>query len=113
MTAPRKQRTSRAVFLGQFFVEENNDATSTSRLVDAFDDHQYAIHERDPELYLREPADYLDEWAAPEHGWLRKLYPVDSDEVHYDAKPAIERAFGSSDRSSVRARRDSQLREAD
>lgn len=80
-------------FLGQFFVDENNGATPTSRLVDALDDHLYAIHERDPESYPREPADYLDEWAAPEHGWLRKFYPMDSDEVHYDATPAIEKAY--------------------
>ena len=42
----------------------------------------YTIRSRDPELFPREPVEYLDDWASPERGWLRKFYPVDSDEVH-------------------------------
>ncbi|WP_091180191.1 DUF3375 domain-containing protein [Paramicrobacterium humi] len=80
-------------FLGQFFVEENHGASSASQLVDAFDEHLYAIHAHNPELYTREPLEYLDEWAEAERGWLRKFYPVDSDEVHYDATSAVEKAY--------------------
>ena len=36
---------------------------------------------------------YLDAWASDEHAWLRKYYPADSDEVHYDLTPATERAI--------------------
>lgn len=80
-------------FLGQFFVEENNGAAPASRLIDELDEHLYAIHASDPELYPRQPAEYLDEWSEPERGWLRKFYPLDSDEVHYDATSAVEKAY--------------------
>lgn len=80
-------------FLGAFFIESNSGATPAGRLVDALDDHLYEIHALDPSLYPREPIDYLEEWASPERGWLRKFYPLDSDEVHFDATPAVERAF--------------------
>jgi len=36
---------------------------------------------------------YLDDWAAPEAGWLRKYYPDSSDEPHFDATPAVEKAL--------------------
>lgn len=80
-------------FLGRHFVEENNGATPSNRLVDALDDHLYAARQRDPEAYPREPQAYLDEWADPPRGWLRKFYPADSDEVHYDAMPAVEKVY--------------------
>lgn len=80
-------------FLGRHFVEQNEGATPASRLIDALDDHLYAARQRDPEAYPRAPQAYLDDWADPARGWLRKFYPVDSDEVHYDAMPAVERAY--------------------
>jgi hypothetical protein len=42
--------------------------------------------------YPRSPKAYLDHWAAPEQGWLRKFYPTGSEEAHYDATPAVEKA---------------------
>ena len=36
---------------------------------------------------------YLDDWAAPEAGWLRKYYPDGTDEPHVDATPAVEKAL--------------------
>ena len=80
-------------FLGQYFVEDNHGATPASRLIDALDEYLYELHQVDPDTFPREPAHYLDEWAAPERGWLRKFYPVDSDEVHFDATPAVEKAY--------------------
>ncbi len=44
---------------------------------------------------------YLDDWAATDAGWLRKFYPPGSDEPHYDATPAVEKAV-----AWVRALRD-------
>ena len=32
-------------------------------------------------------------WSAPESGWLRRFYPHGSDDVHYDATPAFEKAY--------------------
>lgn len=80
-------------FLGLHFVEANEGPTPASRLIDALDDHLYAVRQRDPDAYPRQPQAYLDDWADPARGWLRKFYPVDSDEVHYDAMPALERAY--------------------
>ncbi|HLR57540.1 MAG TPA: DUF3375 domain-containing protein [Beutenbergiaceae bacterium] len=80
-------------FLGDFFIESNNGATAASTLIGALDDHLYAIHSVDPGRYPRAPLEYLEEWAAPERGWLRRFYPLDSDEVHFDATPAVERAY--------------------
>lgn len=80
-------------FLGRHFVEQNLGATPASRLIEALDDHLYAARQRDPEAYPREPQGYLDDWSDPQRGWLRKFYPVDSDEVHYDATPAVEKAY--------------------
>ncbi|MDJ1371896.1 DUF3375 domain-containing protein [Gulosibacter molinativorax] len=79
-------------FLGEQFVEQNQGAIPMGRLVDALDEHLYKIRQSDPEAYPRDPENYLDDWADPQQGWLRKFYPVDSDEVHYDATPAIEKA---------------------
>lgn len=80
-------------FLGSFFIEESRGAAPASRLIDALDDHLYAIRESDPQAYPREPVEYLEDWAAPERGWLRKFYPIDADEVHFDATPPVEKAY--------------------
>ena len=80
-------------FLGAFFVEENRGAVPASRLIDALDDHLHVIREHDADAYPREPASYLDDWAAPERGWLRKFYPVGAEEVYFDATPAVEKAY--------------------
>lgn len=78
-------------FLGSHFVEGNAGATAAARLADALDDHLDAVNAgaEDPP-FPRSGQEYLDGWA--EAGWLRRFYPVSSDEVHYDATPALERA---------------------
>ena len=80
-------------FLGRHFIEDNQGATPASVLIDALDDHLYTVRLSDPDAYAREPRAYLDDWADPARGWLRKFYPVDADEVHYDATPAVEKAY--------------------
>jgi flagellar motility protein MotE (MotC chaperone) len=78
-------------FLGAHFVDGNAGATSAARLVDALDDHLDALNASAEEPpFPRAAQEYLDSWA--ESGWLRRFYPVSSDEVHYDATPALERA---------------------
>jgi hypothetical protein len=83
-------------FLGRFFVEEGNGATATSLLTAALDDELYALnaasYDRPP--YPKDAAEYLEDWAHAEAGWLRRFYPAGSDEVHYDATPAFEKAHG-------------------
>jgi hypothetical protein len=35
----------------------------------------------------------LNDWAAPEKGWLRKFYRQGSDEPQFDLTPATEKAI--------------------
>ena len=82
--------------MGRFFVEENNGATPASALASSLDDDLYTLNAPDQVAAPRypKPADeYLDDWAQAEAGWLRRFYPLGSDEVHYDATPAFEKAY--------------------
>lgn len=79
-------------FLGSHFVEDNAGATPAGALAEVLDDHLHALNSGEVR-YPRAPLEYLDAWAAPESGWLRRFYPLNSDEVHYDATPAFEKAY--------------------
>ncbi|ALG85269.1 DUF3375 domain-containing protein [Gordonia phthalatica] len=80
-------------FLGRVFVDDNVREISESALVNLLDDELYSLNKRlGPGTYPRTPKAYLDEWAAADTGWLRKYYVIESDEPHYDATPAVERA---------------------
>jgi len=95
-----------ASFLQRVFVEPNVRVMAQSALVEALEDTLFGLREQ-----LGEPAfpkgasEYLNDWAAPERGWLRKFYPPASDEVHFDLTPATERALswlgGLTDRAFV------------
>ena len=80
-------------FLHRVFVEDNVRAIPARELASRLDDQIYALNEREPRSFPRPAREYLDEWASPESGWLRKYYPGGSDEPHYDATPAVERAL--------------------
>ena len=81
-------------FLGGVFVDENVRSISGPELTDRLADTLFAVNERGGEQPFPRPAKaYLDDWAQPEVGWLRKYYPAGSDEVHFDATPAVERAL--------------------
>lgn len=85
-------------FLGHFFVEGNRGACAASELVAALDDHIYslnaAIHTDSGEpRYPKPPKTYLEDWAAPDAGYLRRFYPAGDDEVHYEITPAFEKAY--------------------
>src|ERR1700735_1600762 len=80
-------------FLHRVFVEENVRAIPAPELASRLDDQLFALNERGPRSYPRSAKEYLDEWASPESGWLRKYYPEGSDEPHFDATPAVERAL--------------------
>ena len=81
--------------LGRVFVDENVRSISGSELAARLDDELFALNERFGELRFPKPAKvYLDDWARPDAGWLRKYYPPGSDDVHFDATPAVEKALG-------------------
>ncbi|WP_433531628.1 DUF3375 family protein [Micromonospora sp. CA-263727] len=81
-------------FLGRVFVEENIRSISAVELAGRLEDELFALNERFGEgTYPRTAKAYLDEWAQPDVGWLRKYYLPGSDQVHFDATPAVERAL--------------------
>ncbi len=80
-------------FLQRVFVEGNVRAISASELESLLDDELYALNERQPGSFPKKPKAYLDDWAHPDAGWLRKYYPDGTDEPHFDATPAVEKAL--------------------
>ena len=76
-------------FLGRVFIESNVGGQPAATLVGQLDDELYALNARlGADTFTRTAQAYLDEWAAPEKAWLRKYYPVGSDEAHYDVDAA-------------------------
>src|SRR5882757_4267620 len=84
-------------FLHRVFVADNVRSISATELASRLDDELYALNQAESEGGGRRfpnPAKaYLDDWAAPGAGWLRKYYPDGTDEPHYDATPAVEKAL--------------------
>jgi hypothetical protein len=81
-------------FLGRVFVEANVGDVAASELAGALDDELYAINQRLGEDHFpKEASAYLDDWASPDHGWLRKFYVTGSDEARYGLTPAVEKAI--------------------
>jgi flagellar motility protein MotE (MotC chaperone) len=83
-----------ASFLHRSFVEPNVRTISRHELVAKLDDYLFHLRERLGDgAFPRSASDYLDEWADEDRGWLRKYYPPDSDEPHFDLTPATEKAL--------------------
>jgi hypothetical protein len=84
-------------FLYRVFVADNVRSISAAELASRLDDELYVLNQQDGArggLRFPKPAKaYLDDWAAPAAGWLRKYYPDGTDEPHYDATPAVEKAL--------------------
>ena len=81
-------------FLGRVFVEDNASNLPLSLLEAELDDELYALNQRlGDDAFPKSARAYLDDWAAPERGWLRKFYRPGSDEAHYDLTPAVEKAL--------------------
>src|SRR6266704_845126 len=66
-------------FLHQVFVAENVRSIPAAELASRLDDELYALNERngqnEPKRFPRPAKAYLDDWAAPEAGWLGLLDP--------------------------------------
>src|SRR6266700_380534 len=84
-------------FLHQVFVAENVRSIPAAELASRLDDELYALNERgqhnEPKRFPRPANAYLDDWAAPEAGWLRKYYREGTVGAHVDATPAVEKAL--------------------
>lgn len=83
-----------ASFLHRAFVAPNVRVLPAANLADALEDELFALRERlGPDAFPRAAADYLNDWAAPDKGWLRKFYAQGSDEPQFDLTPAAEKAI--------------------
>ena len=77
--------------LGQIFIVDNVRTIAEPDLLSRVDDLLYAVNRtlRDPDTdtaaYPRTARAYVDTWADPAAGWLRKFYPDGSSVAHYDA----------------------------
>jgi hypothetical protein len=86
-------------FLGGYFVDGNRGACPASDVAAALDDHLYVLNADLPQeggdlRFPKEARAYLEDWSGTDAGYLRRFYPVDDDEVHYEVTPAFEKAYG-------------------
>jgi len=83
-----------ASFLNRVFIEPNVREMAQADLQEALEDELFALRESlGAESYPRSALEYLNDWADNEQGWLRKFYPQNSDEPHYDLTPATEKGI--------------------
>lgn len=83
-----------ANFLDKVFIQPNMRVMSQANLVSKLEDLLFQLREQEgADTFPRSGQGYLDEWAQNDKGWLRKFYPHDSDEPHYDLTPATEKAL--------------------
>lgn len=81
-------------FLHRVFVVPNVRVMAAADLVEALEDELYGLRQQLGEAAFPKPAlDYLNDWAAPDKGWLRKFYRTGTDEAQFDLMPATEKAI--------------------
>lgn len=83
-----------ASFLHRVYVAPNVRVMTEADLAEALEDELFALREQlGPEAYPKGAQDYLNDWAAPDKGWLRKFYKPGTDEAQFDLTPATEKAI--------------------
>jgi len=83
-----------ASFLHRVFVAPNVRVMPAAGLIEALEDELFAVRERLGSDAFPKPAlDYLNDWAGPDKGWLRKFYRQGSDEPQFDLTPPAEKAI--------------------
>ncbi|MEW5892114.1 MAG: DUF3375 domain-containing protein [Pseudomonadota bacterium] len=83
-----------ASFLHRVFVAPNVRVMSEADLAEALEDELFALREQlGHEAYPKGAQDYLNDWAAPDKGWLRKFYKPGTDEAQFDLTPSSEKAI--------------------
>lgn len=84
--------------LGEIFIVDNVRTIAEPDLLARVDDLLYAVNTAtltpggEPP-YPRSARGYVDTWADPAQGWLRKFYPEGSKVAHYDASAEVEKAY--------------------
>lgn len=83
-----------ASFLHRVFVAPNVRVMHEADLAEALEDELFALREQfGPDAYPKGAPDYLNDWCAPDKGWLRKFYKPGTDEALFDLTPATEKAI--------------------
>jgi len=83
-----------ASFLNRVFVVPNTRLTSEVDLAEMLEDELFALREQlGAEAYPKSATEYLNDWCAPDKGWLRKFYKPGTDEAQFDLTPATEKAI--------------------
>ena len=83
-----------ASFLHRVFVAPNVRLMGEADLAEQLADELFALNEQlGEEAYPKRPLEYLNDWAAPDKGWLRKFYKPGTDEAQFDLTPATEKAI--------------------
>ncbi len=82
-------------FFQKTFIDNNIRVIGQYELSEALEDELFALRETyGEERFPRSAMDYLNDWATPEKGWLRKFYKQGTDDVQFDLTPAVEKAIG-------------------
>ncbi len=83
-----------ASFLYRVYVAPNVRVMAAADLAEALEDELYALRQQlGDDAFPKHALDYLNDWAAPDRGWLRKFYRPGTDEAQFDLTPAIEKAI--------------------
>ena len=84
-----------ASFLHRVFVVPNVRVMAAADLAEALEDELYALRQQRGEenAFPKPGIEYLNDWAAPDKGWLRKFYSSGTDEAQFDLTPATEKAI--------------------
>lgn len=83
-----------ASFLHRVFIVPNVRLMSEADLTEMLEDELFALREQfGADSYPQTAASYLNDWCAPDKGWLRKFYRPGTDEAQFDLTPATEKAI--------------------
>jgi hypothetical protein len=81
-------------FLHRVFIKGNVRVMEQPELIEALEDELYGHRERYGEkAYPKTALEYLNDWASPQKGWMRKFYTQSSDEPQFDLTPPTEKAI--------------------
>ncbi|WP_215754608.1 DUF3375 domain-containing protein [Acetobacter sp. P5B1] len=81
-------------FLHQAFVRPNVRSLEAESMAEALEDTLYTLRQQlDENAFPRTAREYLEDWASPDKGWLRKFYQLGTDNAVFDMTPATEKAL--------------------
>lgn len=80
-------------FLHQAFVVAKVRSVAVRELAEALETELRSRESGEGSDAANSATDYLEDWASPDKGWLRKFYRPGTDEVQFDLTPAAEKAI--------------------